>query len=327
MSPLEYSQYIFLLLASLLTPSGDLYDAACRGTNLLFREYHQGLCPEARSWDDVRQSLDYKFFFPSAGQHGEESWPVVILMHGASSAHSLSMVKRRQFFLEQGFAVLIPDSFTPGRVMAGLPDDGRDLYAPQSLGNAAFTHRDDRHRRFQDRVTQGYALLPAVRAPDVHVALDIARNNPRINSKAIYMVGYSHGASAALEALTLHTLNKPAPGMESPAPGNNLEGIQSVVLYYPSCRPGNYFPWHKVWPSIPTLMIMGTRDELCGLENCQLVNRVINQNAGFEVIEELLVEGDHNFDMEEFPQEYDVAAEQKARSKTLDFISRHNPSR
>ncbi|MTI15504.1 dienelactone hydrolase family protein [Sansalvadorimonas verongulae] len=326
MSPLEYLQYLLLVAMSWVTPSGDLYEAACLGTHFFFREYHEGLCPARKSWDEVGAELDYEFFYPP--RNISEPYPLVILVHGTSSAHTLTMKKRRDFFLQQGYAVLIPDSFTEARVKAGLPLSLRKekIYAPGVSAPEAFTGArvsQTQMQLFQQRVTEGYAFLPAVRAADVFLSLEVARSNSMINPDTISIIGYSHGASAVLEALTLAKLGMPVPGVGDIPDASLPESIRSIVLYYPSCRPGHYFSWYKSWPQVPTLMILGSEDSQCRAKNCQHVNRIINQQAGFSLIKEVVYKAHHNFDMSEYPLDYRKNLEEKALTESLHFLRNH----
>ena len=326
MSPLEYLQYLLLVAMSWMTPTGDLYDSACLLTKYLFREYHEGVCPKPLTWEKVQAELEYEFFYPSTGHFAP--YPLVILVHGSSSANSVTMQKRRAFFLQLGYAVMVPDSFTEPRVKAGLalPLQKKGLYAPGASAPDIFTDSAAYQKQvdlFYERVSDGHAFLPAVRAADVFVALDAARKNPRIDSNGISIVGFSHGASTVLEALTLAELGKPLPGMKRLPKERLATGVRSIVLYYPSCQPGHYYAWHSVWPQIPTLMILGSQDELCRPGNCQAINRTINQRVGFPLIQVVMYNAPHNFDMEEFPKDYMPEYEKRALMDTLRFIGSH----
>ncbi|WP_281645636.1 hypothetical protein [Parendozoicomonas sp. Alg238-R29] len=323
MSPLEYAQYLLLVAMSWTTPSGDLYDAACLGTNFIFTGYHDALCPERRSWRDIKESTRYTFYYPRQSQ-GElpGKYPLVILFHGVSSAHTVTMEKRRRFFLSRGYAVMVVDSYSQERVLAGLPQNVRNK---MPSCETKYTE-EEKHwvmHLFQERVTQGYALTPSVRAVDVYVALDAAYREPKVDSSNMSLVGYSHGASTILEALTLAYFRKTPPGAKD-TPINLLDGVRSVVLYYPSCRPGIYFHWLRKWPAIPTLMILGKRDSLCRMENCQNINTVINKKAGYSVIQEEIYDAPHNFDMEEFPDDYYPKVEALAKERTMKFLESCN---
>ncbi|CAM3753211.1 dienelactone hydrolase family protein [Parendozoicomonas haliclonae] len=327
MSPAEFSQYLMMIVMSWLTPSGDLYDAACIGTNLIFREYHQAICPVKKPWSVIQQELDYELYYPGTTDNGKR-YPLIILFHGASGAHSQSMDKRRHYFLQQGYAVMVPDSFSHNRVMESVSKHSGSLYAPEAMsGEAAFADQpqlESVFERFSDKVSQGMAMLPAVRAADVLVSLEFALSKSHIDPDNIHLVGYSHGASAILEAGVLSALGKTIPGAEDTADLGLFEKVKSASLYYPSCRPGNYYPWHGRWPVVPAFMLLASEDELCRPALCQKANRQANSFFPEPLIEETIFRHKHNFDMPEYPENYAPDDEVRAREQVLGFIRRHS---
>ncbi len=297
----------------------DLFEVACSVTNYVATEFHQASCPEIQSWQRVKDSVEYSIHFPDERSNNN---PVVILLHGSSSPLSDSMLERRDFFLNNGFAVMMLNSFSKLRQLQALDKEITLQFEDIPPTYARIIKEGGLEQDYLNPISKGHAFLPAVRAADLLVALDVVRDHPGIDSSAIHLIGFSHGGSVVLEALTLVKNNKPPPGLPY-LPLHPLRGVRSTVVFYPNCRVGLYYPWYITYPDIPTLMILASQDEEVNPYNCQSINVAINQKLKTDMIHEQWFNNSHAFDMKEYKNNFDHNSKLKAYDLTLKFILKH----
>ena len=326
----ELTQSIFLQLARLLTNSGDIFQNGCDLTAYLFTDYHEAVCVKPISREDVIREAHFDLFEPDI----PAPYPGVILFHGSSPAFSDSMIERKNIFLKNGFAVMIVDSFTHTRVYedcqsigthcAGLSHSNKYLFMPPDQCPAiADTSKINREitRAFLSWASEGKIMLPGERTHEFFEAIQTMRKHPHIKADQLTVVGYSHGGSVVLDALSLVANNLPPPGGKH-LPENPLEGVNSAIVYYPNCRPGCYFEDLRSTPDIPVLMLLADHDELVSPTLCQEVVDDINQRKEARFITTARFDGGHAFDMTEYP-EFDETLKNEAYNHTLSFI-KHN---
>ncbi|MEN0653140.1 MULTISPECIES: dienelactone hydrolase family protein [Hyphobacterium] len=81
-------------------------------------------------------------------------------------------------------------------------------------------------------VCTGARLRAPERAGDVLAALEIARRDPRVDSRRIAIAGWSHGAWTLLDLLTLVADGK-APTNLFHLPHRALRGVRAALVFYP----------------------------------------------------------------------------------------------
>jgi dienelactone hydrolase len=219
---------------------------------------------------------------------GEDPRPGVLLFHGCGGVKP-SLPRRATEIARQGYVAVIVDSFE------GRNTDWR-------------------------RVCDGLEMFGDQRAADVLVALEYARNHPRINPDRLFTVGYSHGGWAVLETLAY---NGALPRGLGDSPADPLAGLRGAITWYPYCGAATRFS--AGWESkIPVLLLLAEEDEITPYEPCVAVARrqaEADQPAEWYVFEKV----SHGFDTgEEWIERYDAEAHQEALLRQLAFLSRYS---
>jgi len=114
------------------------------------------------------------------------------------------------------------------------------------------------------RVCGGGILEAADRVPDVLAALAALRARPDVRGDRIAVMGWSHGAGAALAALAA-------------APAKPDQGFRAAVAYYPGCR--RLKPWSS---GTPALLLLGGADDWTAAGPCQAL-AARQARTGFDV--------------------------------------------
>ena len=171
-------------------------------------------------------------------------------------------------------------------------------------------------RAFLSWATEGKTMLPGERTHEFFEAIQIMRKHPRIKADQLSVVGYSHGGSVVLDALSLAANNMPPPG-GSRLPENPLEGVNSAVVYYPNCRPGCYFEDLRSIPDIPVLMLLAEHDKFVSPTLCQEVVDDVNQRKEARFITTMSFDAEHAFDMTEYPDFNQTLKDEAFKSHTL----------
>ncbi len=174
-----------------------------------FPEFQEATCLQRRGWEEIEQEASHPVWFP---EKGTPPYPAVILNHGSSPAFSNSMKERREFFLSRGYAVMIVDSFSRIRTLKYCFNKEQPCPAYQevdeSTRNMTMNLPENNllaeiRREMMDRVTKGYFLLPAERTADLFIAIKAIRSYKKIDQNNLHIVGYSHGGSVVLDAITM----------------------------------------------------------------------------------------------------------------------------
>ncbi len=153
--------------------------------------------------------------------------PAVLVLHGCGGLFAKSgeigsrMGRMGNLLQEMGYAVLYLDSFTPRGI------------------KQVCTSR-----------TSARAVTPRMRADDAEAAIRWLRVQRDVDSNRIGVLGWSHGADAALELL-----------------GRKNRWVKAAVTYYPACRLLADEKDYRV--SAPTLVLIGERDEWTPAQDCK----------------------------------------------------------
>jgi dienelactone hydrolase len=139
--------------------------------------------------------------------------------------------------LSKGIATLIVDPFTPRNEPQGVC---------ANLGNLD-----------EERATQ----YSSRGGNDALAALNVLKAMPDIDTKHIFLQGYSLGATSSLFAT------------DKKNPANHDAKVAGVIAYFPFCYDG-------VDPSVPVLVMVGEKDDWTPAAKCQAVTGKID----FEIV-------------------------------------------
>ena len=218
---------------------------------------------------------------------GAGPFPAVIYLSGCggidNGADRVMQKDVIEHYKSKGIATLILDPFTPRGEMQGVCADLADP-ANAAKGPEYF------------RRTSNDALA----------AVKLLASMPEIDSKHIFLQGYSFGAIGSLTAL------------DKTNPASASAGVAGLVAYYPFC-------WDGVNPTVPVLVLIGEKDDWTPAAKCQAVTG----KSDFKVI---VYPGDtHAFamnfgkpiDFAGHHMEYDEKATQDAQQRADAFIADH----
>jgi dienelactone hydrolase len=135
---------------------------------------------------------------------GAGPFPAVVMLHdcsGLGPRSSGSPKRWGKILVDEGYVVVIPDSFSPRGHAAGVCTD----------------HSPSRSE-----------VRPAVRAKDAYEALAYARSLPYVDRDRVGMMGGSHGGATTLATLAV------------PRPAGSPRFVAAIALY-PSCIPAGTF--------------------------------------------------------------------------------------
>jgi dienelactone hydrolase len=219
---------------------------------------------------------------------GAGPFPAVVIVHdcsGLGPSSSGAPGRWADELVPQGYAALIPDSFTPRDLPNGV------CYLPADQSNKA---------------------SGAVRAADAYGGLAFLRTLPYIDGKHVGIIGGSHGGWTALSAMS-----------QPVDPGNPLllakrNGFAAAIALYPSCgaRFGNWAPQHRngrngpvvgysgtYRPIAPVLILIGEKDDWTPAEPCRALVEA-SQAAGYPIAIKIYPGAYHSFDSSR-PVRYD----------------------
>jgi dienelactone hydrolase len=194
---------------------------------------------------------------------GEGPFPAVVVMHdcsGLGPRSSGSPKRWAKVLVEQGYVVLIPDSFSTRGHAGGVctnPSPSRNEVSPWR------------------------------RASDAYAALAHARTLAYVDGRRVAVMGGSHGG-----ATTLATIADVAARSAGPR-------FVAAIAIYPGCR-ARYGDWAPGTPGVfkplaPLLILIGEKDDWTPAEACQeLVER--SRAAGYAVDIKVYPGALHSFD-------------------------------
>jgi dienelactone hydrolase len=214
---------------------------------------------------------------------GAGPFPAVVYVQGCGGINAplLRAVNKTttDHLLAKGVAILIVDPFTPRNEPTGVC---------ANLGD-------------QEKASQYFSRG----SNDILAALKVLEAMPDIDTKHIFLQGYSYGAIASLIAT------------ETKNPANHAK-IAGVIAYYPLCYDG-------VDPSVPVLVLIGEKDDWTPAAKCQAVTG----KTDFEVV--VYPGATHVFNQpSEKPRDflghhfvYDEMATQDAQQRADAFMAAH----
>jgi len=218
----------------------------------------------------------------------DRATPAVLMFHGCGGVKP-SLQRRARELVAGGYAAIIVDSYAGRGTDWQKVCDGRELFGDQ-------------------------------RAADVLVALEYARNHPRILPDQLFIAGYSHGGWAVLESIAYDGA-LPRGLVDSPA--DPLAGVRGAIAWYPYCGVATHF--RDGWTSdIPVLMLLAEEDEITEPGPCVEIARR-QATAGKPVEWRVFANVSHGFDTrEEWVEHYDAGVLEAANALQADFLQRHS---
>jgi dienelactone hydrolase len=223
---------------------------------------------------------------------GEGPFPAIVIMHdcsGLGPRSSRAPARWSKELVEQGYVILIPDSFTPRGFPAGV------CTIPGIESTSA----------------SGYA-----RAADAYGALAALRALPFVDGKRIGVMGNSHGGWTVLAATVAAQS-----GDEHALAEAKRNGFTAALALYPSCvaryggwstarqkgsRFGPVVSYYGTYrPVAPLLILTGEKDDWTPAEPCR---RLVESSraAGYPVEIKIYPGAHHAFDNNR-PVRYDAA--------------------
>ena len=158
---------------------------------------------------------------------GEGPFPAVILLHGCAGVRRKD-TQWAEAFRQQGYVALVVDSLSGRGIMTW----------------------DERRR-----ICLGLDLWGSTRAGDLLATLAHARGLPFVDAQRIAVVGWSHGAWAALDFLA-----SASPEM--------ARGLRAVVAFYPYCGIASRARWRGFGVNVPVLMLLAQADSIVSTDSC-----------------------------------------------------------
>jgi dienelactone hydrolase len=161
---------------------------------------------------------------------GPGPFPAVIVLHGCLGVRAKD-TRWAEALRDEGYVALVVDSMT-----------GRGL-----------TTIDQRRS-----VCQGRALWGATRAADVAASLAHLRTLGEVDAARLAVVGFSHGAWAALDFL-------------ADAADDDVRGLRGIVAFYPYCGVASRARWLGWRVDVPTLLLLAGEDRMVSPSQCETV--------------------------------------------------------
>jgi dienelactone hydrolase len=161
---------------------------------------------------------------------GGGPFPAVVLLSGCLGVRAKD-TRWAERLRAEGYVALVPDSFT-GRGLTTL-EQRRD-------------------------VCRGLTLWGGTRAADVRASLAHLRALPYVDAARLAVVGFSHGAWAALDLLAA-------------ASDEDVRGLRAVIGFYPYCGVASRVRWFGWRVDVPTLLLLAAEDRMVSAPQCQSV--------------------------------------------------------
>ena len=218
---------------------------------------------------------------------GPGPFPAVVILHdcsGLGSKSSGAPGRWAQELMQQGYFVLVPDSFS-------------------TRGHADGVCTDPSRSRTQ--------VNPYRRVRDAYAALAYVRTLPFVDGRRVGLMGGSHGGSATLASIV-------APESDAePLARERRAGFAAAVALYPGCA-SPLGSWHAnlsgvYKPVAPLLILIGEKDDWTPAEPCRRLTEAARA-AGYPVAIKVYPGAYHSFDSYT-PVRY-IAARVNANSAT-----------
>jgi dienelactone hydrolase len=196
---------------------------------------------------------------------GPGPFPAIVLMHdcsGLGPGSSGAPGRWAAEFVQRGYVVILPDSFTTRGHTGGICT----VPLTQRRGDVGFERR----------------------VRDAYAALAYLRTQPYVDPKRVGLMGGSHGG-----ATTLAAMFAPA-GDTEPLAREKREGFAAAVALYPRCQPWNRNS-RAYQPVAPLFVLIGEKDDWTPAEPCRKLAETA-QAAGHPVAIKIYPGAHHSFD-------------------------------
>jgi dienelactone hydrolase len=209
---------------------------------------------------------------------GPGPFPAVVMLHGCGGVRRKD-TRWAEAFREQGYVALVVDSLS---------------------GRGMLTWQDRR------KICLGLDLWGSTRAGDLLASLAHVRALPFVDAERIAVVGWSHGAWAALDFLA-----SASPEM--------VRGLRGVIAFYPYCGLVSRARWRGFGVDVPVLMLLAEADSIVSTDDCvRLAEGQAEQ--GRPVTTKIYREVGHVFDWRESAATLD--ARERVRAFLADRLGR-----
>ncbi len=170
---------------------------------------------------------------------GAGPFPVVLQLHGCAGIRPPFQQQWAGIANQAGYAAMIIDS-----------NGARGFDRPAGL----------------EKVCGGKTLLGQERAGDIAAALEILKQDQRLDPTRVVLAGWSHGAWTVMDYLTMDPATSALPGFVREQ--MKLPGIEGAVLFYPYCGLGarSRFSHETQHPKI--LALIAGADEMVDASLC-----------------------------------------------------------
>ncbi len=227
---------------------------------------------------------------------GPGPFPAVLLFHGCGGVRRI-MHAYADAAAKAGVAAIIVDSCTP-----------RGIDYPAALA----------------QVCTGRRLWARERAADLHAALAVARDDPRIDSDRLALAGWSHGGWTILDAFALHASGQAPDGLNE-APRAAFDGVKAVFLVYPYVSGPALARRRAFTPPAPIEAVLVDKDAMASdADAAELFARL--KRKGASVSWSSLGGVTHGFDEPDHHPDsrlhYDAEATARTRAGFIDLLRR-----
>jgi len=170
---------------------------------------------------------------------GAGPFPVVLQLHGCAGIRAPFQQQWAEIANGAGYAAVIVDS-----------NGARGMDRAAGL----------------EQVCGGKTLLGQERAGDIAAALEILKQDQRLDLSRLALAGWSHGAWTVMDYLTLDLAKTAPPGFVRPL--TNVPDVDAAVLFYPYCGVGARSRY-AAWTQRPkTLALIAGADEVVKAPQC-----------------------------------------------------------
>ena len=185
---------------------------------------------------------------------GQGPFPAVMVLHGCLGVRTKD-TRWAQHLRDAGYVALVVDSMT-----------GRGMTTREDLTG----------------VCRGLNLWGGTRAADIRASLAHLRTLPYVDARRVGVIGFSHGAWAALDFLATSS-------------ADDVQGLRAVVGFYPYCGVASRARWFGWQVDVPTLLLLAGQDSMVSPQQCRsLAERVAA--GGRPVTFTVYPEAPHSFD-------------------------------
>ena len=206
---------------------------------------------------------------------GQGPFPAVLVLHGCLGVRSKD-TRWAERLREDGYVALVVDSMT-----------GRGLTTVEQRRN----------------VCSGWTLWGGTRSGDVRASLAYLRTVPFVDASRLGIVGFSHGAWAALDLL-------------ASAAEEEVAGLRAVIGFYPYCGVASRARWLGLRRDVPTLLLLAGDDRFVSPDQCRSVAERAAAD-GRRVAATVYPEAGHSFDWRASP------ATEDAHRRVRIFLDEH----